>query len=1168
MPVNTRSNVFVADVNPNEASESRPCSPTIPLEAANAVDAGETVVSVHSKITHSTNADRTLRTTTIYFYDGTTYSFDLNIGVLTDQVLTNEEKLAFFKNYYKHLNNAIDQARIADLICPTSKGEGAKLVEDIRTLRDQAHVTISELGERLDAAKPTKVTATKTKTEGKSAKYPFYKTRENSYQYLRNFKDALTANEIDTEVPSKRFIELLIPKLNNIDREKFRNKKDLRLKDEPPTWIEVCNMFLEAVTVGDVKVINLDRYTSFERYDGETIVDMNRRFLDVMSYASISPTDNNTHLHYLKHLADISYANANTLIKEKEALGLELNILEIMKIAATGEKQSAPKMPEYIMNRREIEKISGGKRFCPLCFKHVYHSVEECVNGEPGGSKIRKTYIDGKNKTSPDSRKFFNQFNNKKRNSSWKVPVMKNFNGRTVDDNSTQLVPNMQRPFGRNNNNYNNPVQSNNFQNRFNQNNNNYNNDNSYGNNNYRNNNNNNNYNNNNNSNNNNYNRNNSNNNNSNNNNNNNKSYRHNFKNKNNINNSRNRQFDYSKLNGNDNPRANLPTSAPSINRITPDEFFSYSDTTPAIRRYTLPGSNVTVGEDIIIPLRVEGKKIKALVDSGAKVSTIFKDWVSKNLGSHYVRPFSQDLVLADGSKFGVKELCEWPRIETDKTSILSDLLIIDSPGQSQLPYNMIIGLDLMPRLGMQVINLPIDYASITDQERETKEFQDIYEERYNIRSLPDLTEKEKADSELIKREIQKVLERNQELRDDAVCTIPDSMVYLDTQGHPPVFTRQYRLNQNTLPAVRTQIETWLKNGVIGEAPIGTIYNSPLLAVPKKDELTNAKTNTRVCMDVRALNNLLKDDKYPIPNIKHVLDTVIGFRYYTVFDLKDGYNHFPINEEDQPKLAFTFERKQYMFLRAPFGLKHLPSLFQRVISSIFKDMPNVISYIDDIVIFSNDIDTMIQTIRTAVFRLTKAGMKIKITKSHIGLPRIQLLGHTVSHDGVSPDRFKVNNLLKWPEPRSAKDMQSFLGLANYFSDYIPFYSTLSAPLNRLRTMKEYDWSKPYEGMYKEAFVKLKAMLSECLTLHYPDFNARFYLATDASTFGIAGILLQYVDDKPRYISFMSRSLTKAERNYSATKLELTAILYCLKRSEYYLFGRKFLSLQITRLLLI
>ena len=93
-------------------------------------------------------------------------------------------------------------------------------------------------------------------------------------------------------------------------------------------------------------------------------------------------------------------------------------------------------------------------------------------------------------------------------------------------------------------------------------------------------------------------------------------------------------------------------------------------------------------------------------------------------------------------------------------------------------------------------------------------------------------------------------------------------------------------------------------------------------------------------------------------------------------------------------------------------------------------------------------------------------------------------------------------------------MQSFLGLANYFSDYIPFYSTLTAPLNKMRTAKNHDWSKPFEGIYKEAFVKLKAMLSECITLHYPDFNARFHLATDASTFGLAGILLQYVDNKP------------------------------------------------------
>ena len=1086
---NTRSNLAsnafpstIADV-----PEETPVSPTVPY---NEEEQGENAtLSVQSRIAHLTNEQRTQRTTTFLFYDGTKYSIVLDLSIFQRQA-TLEERILFFKNYRAQLDIALSEAVRADLVYPMMKGEGAKLVEDIRTLRDNTYTTVCELEA---GGKPNQPNETaKTVYEGKTAKYPFYKANDDSYQYLRNFEDALVANQIDTKKDSSRFAELLLPKLNNNDKEKFRNLKD----QEPSTvlsWKKVCDMFLEAVTVGDVAVINLDRYEGFKREWMESLTTMNRRFSDAVSFADISPTHRNTHLSYIKHLADQAYATANKLVNNRKACGMVLNLQELMNEAELVEKQNAPRMPEYLTKRMNNQKNQFIAR----------NQLDGISNSRMRGNN-RRFFNNNRNQKFKEGFNSNSSYNNRG-NKPWNLSR----GGGTGYDNAKRGA----KSFGRGSF-YKTPGRGGSFSrpNRFN-------------------------------------------------NNGRNQSY---FPVSNNNSQSNGQKPSFQKkfkpngksFNFQDKADRNSDNQL-NINRITADNFFSYADSEPVIRRYTLPGSNVSVGEDIIIPLRVGGEKIQALVDSGARVSTVFKWWVMKNLGDVYIRPFEQDINLLDGSSIRVQELCQWPKIESDKVCFFADLLIVDMPGQEETKYGMIIGLDMMPRLGMTVTNLPINYASSSSSSNQSYQSDEIYQERYNMSALPELTDEEREDSERIKHEVQSVLDRNQLLRDDTICTIRESLVTLDTQGHQPIYTRQYRLNEKIEPVVRAQVQTWLENGVIAPAPVGTAWNSPLIAVPKKDEATGERSNHRICIDVRGVNNLLKDDKFPIPNIKHVLDNVVGNRFFSIIDLKDGYNHFPVHEDDQIKLAFTFDRKQYMFIRAPFGLKHLPSLFQRVISTIFKDMTCVISYIDDIVIFTNDMESMIWNLKTVVFRLTKAGMKIKLAKSHFGLPRIQLLGHTVSRDGVSPDRFKVNNLLKWPEPKSNKDMQSFLGLANYFSDYIPFYSTLTAPLNRMRTAKNHDWSKPFEGIYKEAFVKLKAMLSECITLHYPDFNARFHLATDASTFGLAGILLQYVDEKPRYISFMSRSLTKSERNYSATKLELTAILYCLKRCEYYLFGRRF-----------
>ena len=139
-------------------------------------------------------------------------------------------------------------------------------------------------------------------------------------------------------------------------------------------------------------------------------------------------------------------------------------------------------------------------------------------------------------------------------------------------------------------------------------------------------------------------------------------------------------------------------------------------------------------------------------------------------------------------------------------------------------------------------------------------------------------------------------------------------------------------------------------------------------------------------MDFRSLNDLISSDKYPLPLISDIFDALKGSKYFTSLDLKSAYHRFPVLEEHQHKTASTWNDVQYKFLRASFGLKNLPSQFQRVVHFVFQDCPFVRTFIDDAIIFSPDWDTHVQNVKQAITRLNEAKLILNVPKCHFSRP--------------------------------------------------------------------------------------------------------------------------------------------------------------------------------------
>jgi len=347
---------------------------------------------------------------------------------------------------------------------------------------------------------------------------------------------------------------------------------------------------------------------------------------------------------------------------------------------------------------------------------------------------------------------------------------------------------------------------------------------------------------------------------------------------------------------------------------------------------------------------------------------------------------------------------------------------------------------------------------------------------------------------------------------------------------------------------LENQISELLKGAII--RPSRSPYSSPVVLVKKKDK------TVRMCIDYRALNKVTLEDRYPLPLINSVLEELGGNKIFSSLDCYSGYFQMLIHPESIPYTAFITQNGLYEFLRLPFGLVNAPAEFQRTMNKILQGLPFVRCYLDDILIASKSVNEHLIHLEAVFIRLREYNVKLKLSKCQFGQFETKYLGHIITGEGVKIDTEKFKAIENFPAPTTVLELQSFIGLATYYARFIPHFADSLEPLFRLlKKDVEYKWEKEQQ----DAFQQMKTNLITEQILVYPDFIEEFFLFTDASILGLGGVLCQ--KDKEtgcmRPISYYSRALKGAEARYSATELELLALVYCCKKAKPYLFGRKF-----------
>ncbi|KAK3525000.1 hypothetical protein QTP86_012572 [Hemibagrus guttatus] len=267
---------------------------------------------------------------------------------------------------------------------------------------------------------------------------------------------------------------------------------------------------------------------------------------------------------------------------------------------------------------------------------------------------------------------------------------------------------------------------------------------------------------------------------------------------------------------------------------------------------------------------------------------------------------------------------------------------------------------------------------------------------------------------------------------------------------------------------------------------------------------------------------------------------------------------FGIREGDEWKTAFVTPTGHYEYLVMPYGLVNALSMFQDIMHEVLQEFlqKSVLVYIDDILIYSRSLADHQQHVAEVLQRLKGYRLFLKAEKCTFHQPSLQFLGYNIDRSGVRMDKRKVTAVKDWPIPTSVKELQRFLGFANFYRRFIQGYSSITSPLTSLLRNKPKSLS--WTPAATQAFDTLKTAFTTAALLAHPDPDLPFIVEVDASTTGAEAVLSQQ-QGNPRKLhpcAFFSRKLNPAEVNYDIGNRELLAIKLALEEWRHWLEGEK------------
>ena len=371
----------------------------------------------------------------------------------------------------------------------------------------------------------------------------------------------------------------------------------------------------------------------------------------------------------------------------------------------------------------------------------------------------------------------------------------------------------------------------------------------------------------------------------------------------------------------------------------------------------------------------------------------------------------------------------------------------------------------------------------------------------------------------------------------------------LDIQLLPdsaPPFGPIYPMSAPENIEMKRYLQAYLANGFI--RPSKSPAAAPVMFVKRPDG------KLRLVVDYRGLNKVTVKNRFPLPLIPEMLDRLHLAKVFTKIDLRNAYHQVRVKAGDEWKTAFRCREGLYEYTVCPQGPTNAPAMFQYFMNDILREYLDVIAVgiLDDVIIFSENPSDHAKHVRSILQVLRDNQLYAKIEKCEFDKDSMTFVGYMVSKEGIGMDPSKVAAILDWPTPKNIKEVQSFLGFANFYRKFILHYSTLTTPLTSLtRKGVKFSWSSQAD----EAFRALKLAFTSAPILQHFQPDLPLTVEADASDFALGCILSQPSPDGSLHpICFYSRKFTPAELNYPIYDKELLAVVSAFKQWRVYVEG--------------
>ena len=394
-------------------------------------------------------------------------------------------------------------------------------------------------------------------------------------------------------------------------------------------------------------------------------------------------------------------------------------------------------------------------------------------------------------------------------------------------------------------------------------------------------------------------------------------------------------------------------------------------------------------------------------------------------------------------------------------------------------------------------------------------------------------------------------MDKHQVLSADGLGTIKgyEAKIIVES-GTQPHFCKARPVPYALQGQVNEELERLEREGIITPVQFAD-WAAPIVPVVKQDG-----KSLRICGDFKlTVNQASKLDRYPIPRIEDLFAKLAGGQSFTKLDMSQAYQQILLDDDSRSLVVINTQRGLYRYNRLPFGVSSAPGIFQRVMESLLGSIPGVVVYLDDILITGPSEQEHLDTLEAVLQKLQEAGIKLRNDKCVFLGSSVTYLGHQIDAEGLHPIAEKVEALHEFPSPQNVAALKSYLGLLSYYSHFLPNLSTTLAPLYLLlKDGVRWQWTSDQAAAFEES----KKLLQKSSLLVHFDPTLKIILACDASAYGIGAVLSHRMPDgSEKPVGFASRTLTKAEQNYSQIDKEALACVFGVQKFRSYLYGHHF-----------